>query len=112
VIVYKAGPARGGEYRAEGKTALAAVVLIVSTTGTAGPKLTRAGLKLQLVNGGRVEHIDETSAVVPVNPVCGVNVSTVSPDTPGLGIVIVVGIALMEKVAPTAIDVADDVEPA
>lgn len=88
-------------------------MLIVSTTGTVvdEAKFTRVGLKLQLLIGGRFEHIDDISVAVPVNPVCAVKVSVVAPDCPGLEMVIVVGLALMENVPPTSIVAADDIDP-
>ena len=101
-----AGPAEAAE--------LEPVVEIVSVTGTvvvAEVKVTVAGLKLQLLFGGKLEHIVGESVAEPANPFCGANVILVDPDCPALAMLIDVGLAVIVKVCPTSITVTCDVDP-
>lgn len=87
--------------RTEGIAELSAVVLIVRVTKTFvtnDVNVTLAGLKLQVLCGGRFEHADGDNVVDPVNPACAVNVKVVDPDCPGLGTVIARGFAVIPKV--------------
>lgn len=65
-------------------------------------RVTVAGLKLQLLSGGKFEHIDGESVAEPVNPPCPLNVSIVEPDCPGVDTVIVDGFAVSVKAEFTA----------
>ena len=69
------------------------------------------GLKLQLLSGGKLEHIVAESVAEPVNPFCAVNVNVADPDCPGLDILIAAGLAVIENVCPTPITTAGEVEP-
>jgi len=102
---------------ANGATELEAVVVIVRATGTVvveDVKLTLAGLKLQAVFGGKLEHIDGESVAEPVKVFCAANVSVVDPDCPGLVTLTVIGLAVMVNVGAEAmmsIELADEVDP-
>lgn len=80
--------------------ALGPLVVIVNVTGTLVTlevKVTLAGLKLQVLFGGRFEHIAGESVVDPVSPFCDVKVKVVEPDCPGLAIAMTCGFAAIEK---------------
>ena len=91
-----------------------AVVVIVRVTGTVvvdDVKVTVEGLKLQVLYGGKFEHIEGERVPVPVKPFCVENVRVVDPDCPGVATVIVVGLAEMVYAPPTSIKAAGDVDP-
>ncbi len=72
---------------------LGAVVVTVRVTGTLvveEANVTVAGLKLQLLLGGKFEHIVGERVAEPVKPFCAANVSVVDPDCPGLATLITV----------------------
>jgi len=90
------------------------VVVIVRVTGTVAVdevKVNVAGLKLQLLFGGKPEHIEGVSWAEPVNPFCGASVRTDDPDCPGAAMSICIGFAAMVKACPTSTMMADDAEP-
>jgi hypothetical protein len=95
------------------------VVVMVSVTGTVvceAVNATVAGLKLQLLCGGRLEHVEEESVAEPMNPLCALKVNTVDPDCPGLATLITVGLAPIVnggglKVAIVSTSVPAEVEP-
>ena len=91
---------RGIKYRVDGVSKLGAVVFTVIVTGVVVEevKLTVAGLKLQLLSGGKFKHMDGESVAEPVRPFCSVNVSTVDPDWPGLATFSVIGLAVIVNV--------------
>lgn len=89
------------------------MVLIVRVTGTdvvVDVKVTVAGLKLQLLSGGRLKQSDAHSVADPVKSSCEVNVSGVEPDCPGLATVMVVGLAVIvnDGFPTVSVRVADD----
>jgi hypothetical protein len=89
--------------------------VIVRVTGTVvldEVNVTVLGLKLQLVFGGREEHVDGKSAAEPTRPFCATKVSVVDADCPGLAMLRVDGEAVIAKVPPISIGVATEVEPA
>lgn len=91
-----------------------ALVVTVSVTGTLLVEelnVTLEGLKLQLLSGGKPRQIEGDSAKLSVRPFWGANVSVVEPDCPGLGMLIVVGLAATVNVPPTSIRMPGDVEP-
>jgi len=90
------------------------VVVIVRVTGIVVVdelKVTVEGLKLQVLCGGKFEHIDGERVPVPVRPFWAENVRVVVPDFPGLAMLIVVGLTVTLYVPPTSIKVAVDVDP-
>lgn len=90
------------------------VVMIVKVTGTVvvdEVNVTVEGLKLQMLFGGKLEHIDDVSVPVPVKPFCAENVSTVDPDCPGLAMLIVAGFAVTPYDPPTSIAMTGDMDP-
>lgn len=86
---------------------------MVRVTGTLVEDVnaTVAGLKLQLLFGGKFEHIVGVRVADPVKPFCAANVRVVDPDCPGLETLIAVGFTDIANVSPTSTIVADDVEP-
>ncbi len=99
---------------------LVAVVAIVKVTGTVvveDVRVTLAGLKLQLLFGGKFEHIDAESVAEPVKPFCATNVRVVDPDRPGLATLIAIGFAVIVNVGGggseeiMSIEKADEVDP-
>jgi|HubBroStandDraft_5_1064220.scaffolds.fasta_scaffold205192_1 hypothetical protein len=92
---------------------LGAVVVIVSVIGTAvveEVKVTDAGLKLQVLFGGKFEHMVGERSVEPVKPFAAVKVSVANPDCPGLIMLIADGLAVMTNVSPTSTKIAEEVE--
>src|SRR5215470_9902111 len=95
-------PGKGLGVNGDGTRELGAVVETVRVTSTVvveDVKLTVEGLKLQLLCGGRLEHIEGDRAAEPVNPLWAVNVSVVDPDCPGLPTLSAIGLALIVNVA-------------
>jgi hypothetical protein len=45
--------------------------------------VTEDALKLQLLSDGKPEHMEGARLIVPVNPLCAINVSMVDPEPPG-----------------------------
>jgi hypothetical protein len=89
-------------------------VVIVSVTGAVdaeGVNVTVAGLKMQMLFGGRFEHIDGERVTEPVKPFFAANVSVVDPDCPGLAMLIAVGLAAIANVPPTSREMMGDTDP-
>ena len=70
-----------------------------------------AGLKLQVVSGGKPMQIDGERGKLPVKPFCAENASVVEADWPGFAMMIVAGLAATPNVPPTSIKVAEEVDP-
>lgn len=64
------------------------------------PKVTEEAEKLQPLSEGRPEHKEGERLIVPVKPLRAVKVSTVEPVLPGLGTMIVCGLADTPKSGP------------
>ena len=107
-------PVVGKGRRADDAVAPDPVVVIVRVTGIVvvdDVKVTVEGLKLQVLYGGKFEHIEGERVPMPVKPFCAENVRAVDPDCPGLATVIVVGLAVTVYAPPTSINVAGDEDP-
>ena len=84
---------------------------VTGTLVTDEVNVTVAGMKLQLLFGGRLMQIEGDKEPDPVNPFCAVNVRVVVPDWPGLAILITEGFAVIPKPSPTATMNAGEVAP-
>jgi hypothetical protein len=91
-----------------------AVVEMVSVTGTVVVdelKVTFAGLKLQVLSGGKPMHNSGESGKVPAKPFWAEKVNVVVADWPGAPMVMVAVAGVTANAPPTSIKVAAELDP-